>query len=553
MGSAHCKVPFRSDAHTVRMNVQISAALPRPIDRERSHHLVALPPHPWTDSVQRTTLAEAPLDLKAISKHAPSNAVRDPELARYLSAVKRDFNRCREYLPAMGAPTLVMGSARKLSNRDRGNCYALGASLAAVHCPPVTGAGPAVMSWVPEGFGKGVERLRSVHRWTAGESDDDTFGVGLQLPHEMQINPHISKSVELDEFLLRKWLLYVMARGAIVMPGGYGTKDELFELWTQAARGEHAALLAAVGSDFWSPMLDVLAQKGMNERNLIDRSAWDRLEMSDAVGALARELPEVGDLEAAQKTALERSQRMEHDFGNGIRALDRNGKDVVYLGGRGLEADDPTLRVMQEASRLLTRAGLTARVGNPSAVAAAVVEGVRQATPSSPDPRTQSPAPPDVRALTMRNEDFHRTPGLRVIAEQSDYIIHKDLLTRHARGIIAAPGGLGTMASLFGVLTEIQCEKRERIPVICIGTDFYQPYFDALKQAMLSDTRQTISETDLDLVKVTDDPWEVAAATMDMSVDDLRALIAEREATGGSAVDPSRVRRLPLVAPLACA
>ena len=131
------------------------------------------------------------------------------------------------------------------------------------------------------------------------------------------------------------------------------------------------------------------------------------------------------------------------------------------------------------------------RVGNPPALALAVTRGARGAP---------------VQALKLKSEELPSMPGLKVLAEQTDFITHRELLTRSARGLVYAPGGLGTLSNLFATLTQIQTGKRPAVPIVLVGSSFWKPIFAAIKASMLNDQRRYISPEDLGLVTITDDP-----------------------------------------------
>ncbi|MCE7872358.1 hypothetical protein DYH09_18545 [bacterium CPR1] len=140
---------------------------------------------------------------------------------------------------------------------------------------------------------------------------------------------------------------------------------------------------------------------------------------------------------------------------------------------------------------MLTDEQVELRVGNPPEIARAVTEGADGAP---------------VQALKLIDEEMPSLPGLEVLAEQTDFISHRELLTRSARGLVYAPGGLGTLSSLFAVLTQIQTGKRPEVPIVLVGTSFWKPIFQAIEESMLNEHRRYISPEDLGLVTITDDP-----------------------------------------------
>ncbi|MEX1010460.1 MAG: TIGR00730 family Rossman fold protein [Balneolaceae bacterium] len=86
------------------------------------------------------------------------------------------------------------------------------------------------------------------------------------------------------------------------------------------------------------------------------------------------------------------------------------------------------------------------------------------------------------------------------------FFVRKVMFVKYAQGFIVFPGGFGTLDEVFECLTLIQTEKIQRIPVVLVGKEYWSGLTDWLKQTLLEE--RMISETDLDLFHVTDDPHE---------------------------------------------
>jgi predicted Rossmann-fold nucleotide-binding protein len=431
--------------------------------------------------VARPQVAQPPVEQR----------LRDPELARYLTNLKSDLKVLVDFIketPLVGA---VFGSARTPDGTvDAATSEAIAAAFAGVSLPPITGAGPSIMKFVPDAFRKHRKNTELL-----------THGVNIVLPKEQHRNESIEHGAAMHEFLFRKLALYYPTRAVVVMPGGFGTMDELFELWAQRARGQYRAELTAERKEFYDPIIGSLRQVAWHNRQTISPKAWRCLVNTNDVDDIVRSLPHETHVKEARQPIETLAARFEKDLDDAMLALDGVPQATVVLGGRDLRPEDPTLAAARETSRLLTEKGKPMRVGNPSAIARAVVNGARQA-----DPQAQ------VQGLMLRGEGRPRENGLKVLAEQTDFIIHKDMLTRHSNGLLVLPGGLGTMANFFGVLTEIQTHKRAKMPIVLLGNDFWKPFFRQIKNVMLSSERQVISPEDLDLLVFTDDPKVAAAA-----------------------------------------
>jgi uncharacterized protein (TIGR00730 family) len=94
-----------------------------------------------------------------------------------------------------------------------------------------------------------------------------------------------------------------------------------------------------------------------------------------------------------------------------------------------------------------------------------------------------------------------------------DYVINfhyffarKVMFVKYAQGFIVFPGGFGTLDEFFEALTLIQTKKVNAFPIVLIGTDYWGGLVDWIKNKMVSEG--TISEDDIDLFHLTDDPDE---------------------------------------------
>lgn len=108
----------------------------------------------------------------------------------------------------------------------------------------ITGGGPGVM----EAANKGAD-----------EAGGTSVGLGIELPFESSMNPHVNLGVNFRYFFVRKVMFLKYAQGFIVMPGGFGTFDELFEALTLAQTGKVAHFpVVLFGASYWSGLIDWL-------------------------------------------------------------------------------------------------------------------------------------------------------------------------------------------------------------------------------------------------------------------------------------------------------
>jgi uncharacterized protein (TIGR00730 family) len=115
------------------------------------------------------------------------------------------------------------------------------------------------------------------------EAGGRTIGLNIGLPHEQRPNPYITHqlSFEFHYFFMRKLWFSHLARALIVLPGGFGTLDELFEMLTLSQTGklERPIPIVLYGSSYWNEIVnfEALARHGM-----IDRADLDLISFVDA-------------------------------------------------------------------------------------------------------------------------------------------------------------------------------------------------------------------------------------------------------------------------------
>lgn len=87
------------------------------------------------------------------------------------------------------------------------------------------------------------------------------------------------------------------------------------------------------------------------------------------------------------------------------------------------------------------------------------------------------------------------------------FFVRKVMFVKYAQGFVILPGGFGTLDELFEVITLIQTKKIIKKPIILMGSDYWQGLIDWIRKAML-EQENNVSESDLDLFKITDCPKE---------------------------------------------
>lgn len=163
-----------------------------------------------------------------------------------LKRISKEFEMGFKKLSKIGPAVTIFGSARFKPGQPY---YELaretGKAFAKAGFTVLTGGGPGVM----EAGNKG-----------AHEAGGPTYGLNIVLPHEQTPNPYVTESLEFKYFFIRKVMLVKYSCAFIVLPGGLGTLDELFEAATLIQCKKIGPFpLILIGSEFWKGLRDFVS------------------------------------------------------------------------------------------------------------------------------------------------------------------------------------------------------------------------------------------------------------------------------------------------------
>ncbi|NRQ49901.1 TIGR00730 family Rossman fold protein [Aeromicrobium stalagmiti] len=182
-------------------------------------------------------------DQRLLDSRGPADWVHtDPwRVLRIQAEFVEGFGALAELGPAVS----VFGSARTQPDDPM---YAAASQIAAQLCGEgyavITGGGPGAM----EAANKGASECGGV-----------SVGLGIELPHEQGMNDWVDLGVNFRYFFVRKTMFVKYAQGFIVLPGGFGTMDELFEALTLAQTGKVTSFpIVLFGSAYWGGLVDWL-------------------------------------------------------------------------------------------------------------------------------------------------------------------------------------------------------------------------------------------------------------------------------------------------------
>jgi uncharacterized protein (TIGR00730 family) len=175
-------------------------------------------------------------DQRLLDSHGPTDWVHgDPwRVLRIQSEFVEGFGALAELGPAVS----VFGSARTLAgSREYEAGVRIGRTLAEAGFAVITGGGPGAM----EAANKG-----------ALEAGGVSVGLGIELPFEQGLNPYVDIGVNFRYFFVRKTMFVKYARGFVVLPGGFGTLDELFEALTLVQTKKVTRFpIVLFGTEYW--------------------------------------------------------------------------------------------------------------------------------------------------------------------------------------------------------------------------------------------------------------------------------------------------------------
>lgn len=176
-----------------------------------------------------------------------------------------------------GPCVTVFGSARI----KEGHAYydltrKVGSAVAELGFTVMTGGGPGLMEAANRG---------------ARDVEGRSVGINIILPFEQKPNPYLDACVDMKFFFTRKALLIKYSYAFIVMPGGLGTMDELFEALTLIQTGKIREFpVILMGALYWQPVVQTLYK--MRDEGMINPSDLDLLLVTDSVDEAVQRLRE---------------------------------------------------------------------------------------------------------------------------------------------------------------------------------------------------------------------------------------------------------------------
>lgn len=239
----------------------------------------------------------------AVTKKIPK--VIDPEMLEQRHSARESWHafeimsefvdateRLKQIMPAVS----IFGSAR---TRPGDPYYRLteetARQLSDAGFSVISGGGPGVM----EAANKGAYYGRS-----------PSIGLNIELPHEQTSNPYQDVQHNFKHFFMRKIMFVKYASAYVVMPGGFGTLDELMEALTLTQTGKSRKIpIILVGAEFWRGLLDWFRSTLVNE-NMISPEDMSLIQLIDTPDKIVAAIFEHYETSGFELSAIEKQKQL---------------------------------------------------------------------------------------------------------------------------------------------------------------------------------------------------------------------------------------------------
>ncbi|BBE49731.1 LOG family protein YvdD [Ferriphaselus amnicola] len=210
--------------------------------------------------------------------------------------IMSEFVAATERLSAIQPAVSIFGSARTKPDHPY---YRITEEIARLLSDAgfavISGGGPGIM----EAANKGAFYGRS-----------PSVGLNIQLPHEQHTNPYQNVSHTFQHFFSRKVMFVKFASAYVVMPGGFGTLDELMEALTLVQTGKTRRIpIILVGSGFWRGMLDWIRNTLLTE-GMIHSDDLDLVQLIDEPEAVVSAIFKHYETRGFEPSAAEREMQL---------------------------------------------------------------------------------------------------------------------------------------------------------------------------------------------------------------------------------------------------
>ena len=192
-----------------------------------------------------------------------------------------------------------------------------------------------------------------------------------------------------------------------------------------------------------------------------------------------------------------RVSRVSKDLSDGFEFIRDHRKSVTFFGSASLGENDKYYKKAVKVAQMLSLEGYTIITGGGPGIMEAANRGGR----SSEEGKSLG--------LTIKLPDEQVVnPYVTDFREFRYFFTRKVCLTFAAEAYLYFPGGFGTLDEFFEILTLVQTRKIEKVPIICVGSEFWEPFHQFIDKTLYYKFK-TISKGDMYLYKVLDDEKEI--------------------------------------------
>ena len=188
------------------------------------------------------------------------------------------------------------------------------------------------------------------------------------------------------------------------------------------------------------------------------------------------------------------------EFVNGYEAMGRIGPCVSIFGSARIKPGDPYYLLAEKIAYKISKAGYGVITGGGPGIMEAGNKGAHLGGGTSVGLNIELPFEQHHNPYIDRDKNLN-----------FDYFfVRKVMFVKYSQGFVVMPGGFGTLDELFEAITLIETKKIGRFPIVLVGSAFWSGLIDWVK-AVLIEREETVSPSDLDLIKIVDTEDEVVA------------------------------------------
>ncbi|MCS7151841.1 MAG: 4-alpha-glucanotransferase [Endomicrobia bacterium] len=375
----------------------------------------------------------------------------DTIISEIVSEREQVYKISQNWAPAV----VVFGSARlKEDSQPWQDAYNLGKLLYEKGYYVRTGAGPGIMEAVLKGY---VEAR-------GYEGSPRTQGVRIVVPFEKKVTPYVENVVYCKHLITRKLGLYQNSLCIVAFPGGYGTIDEIFEIWHRRKN------FVLYGRNFYEDIVKIL-YKSWQKVGIIQPQPYivdDINELSEIIDIISKESPNL------YKNTPQEVKSANKELETGLRTLYLWPPAVVLVGSP--QKDSIDLRNVEILVERLLLNNIPVRIASRYPLSEVVIKTAKKL---NKEHLVQAIFNVATEPLTELEEQVKNK------ITTSHPSVQEVLLTENSLCNIFFVGGVGTFKKLFGLLCSIQTGTVYRRPIYVFGRNFWQPIKNVIDNKLL--------------------------------------------------------------------